>query len=665
MKLAVASCFLLSIASAMEHQVAMTPTQKVIQLMDKMKADGVAEKKAEKEQFEKYQDFCYFSLKNKERSVMELTEKISSLEANIEENTASETTLKTELAEHNTRLETATKDKEESTAVRTQEAEDFAVVKKDYEDSIEAIGKAKVVLTKQSHTRKQAESLLQLGLDLHPRKATEALTAFLQGASKQPVAAGYSFQSQGVIDMLDNLQSQFLKEKRDVEMQEQKKINSFDLVSTALAHEIDQQEKHIAKKTGFRNSALQELASDKAALEQAKKDKAADIKYAKDLKAECSQKEIDFNARQKLRGEELEAIQKARDIIASRVSATDKEHMPGRFLQEDAASLANLRSEMRGTDRIQNAVKILEKNAATLGSRTLSLIASQVASNAPEGGTKADDAINKIKGMLTNLLAKLQKQAMDETNQKMYCDKELAANKLTRTSKTDAKDTLTSEIEQLSTSIAKLTNENAQLSADITKTVKEMGEANTLRLADKAKNAKTIKEAEAAKKAVGEALVVLQDFYEGASKATSLVQEDPEKPETFDKPYTGMGGQSGGVMGMLEVIMEDFSRLISETSSAESIAYKEHSKFIEDSRIDKAEKEKTIESNTERITEQSTMLDERQNDLKSTDIELEAANKYYRELHSQCLDSNKAAIEAEEQRKQEIASLEEAKEALE
>ena len=34
-----------------------------------------------------------------------------------------------------------------------------------------------------------------------------------------------------------------------------------------------------------------------------------------------------------------------------------------------------------------------------------------------------------------------------------------------------------------------------------------------------------------------------------------------DAPETFDKAYKGMGGESGGVLGMLEVIQSDFSRL--------------------------------------------------------------------------------------------------------
>ena len=41
------------------------------------------------------------------------------------------------------------------------------------------------------------------------------------------------------------------------------------------------------------------------------------------------------------------------------------------------------------------------------------------------------------------------------------------------------------------------------------------------------------------------------------------------EPEIFDKAYTGMGGESGGVVGMLEVIESDFARLESDTKAAE------------------------------------------------------------------------------------------------
>ena len=50
---------------------------------------------------------------------------------------------------------------------------------------------------------------------------------------------------------------------------------------------------------------------------------------------------------------------------------------------------------------------------------------------------------------------------------------------------------------------------------------------------------------------------MLKEFYAKAAEATAFVQQKAE-PEIFDKAYTGMGGESGGVVGMLEVSIRIF-----------------------------------------------------------------------------------------------------------
>ena len=65
-----------------------------------------------------------------------------------------------------------------------------------------------------------------------------------------------------------------------------------------------------------------------------------------------------------------------------------------------------------------------------------------------------------------------------------------------------------------------------------------------------------------------------------------------EDPEVFgDEPYKGMGGESGGVVGILEVIESDFARLESETTTSESQGKKEYEEFMLDSKMDKKSKE--------------------------------------------------------------------------
>merc|ERR1719482_2425409 len=115
-----------------------------------------------------------------------------------------------------------------------------------------------------------------------------------------------------------------------------------------------------------------------------------------------------------------------------------------------------------------------------------------------------------------------------------------------------------------------------------------------MRQVEKAKNTATIKEAKDAQAAVASALTTLKDFYEKAGQATSLVQQ----PEVFDEPYKGMGGENGGVVGMIEVIQSDFARLEAETMSGEDTAQKEYDQFMSDSSTDKEQKTQDIDDKT-------------------------------------------------------------------
>merc|ERR1712242_681939 len=118
---------------------------------------------------------------------------------------------------------------------------------------------------------------------------------------------------------------------------------------------------------------------------------------------------------------------------------------------------------------------------------------------------------------------------------------------------------------------------------DLTKAIAEldaaMAKATALRQKEKEENIQTIKDAGEAQTAVAQALTVLKEFYAKAGEATALVQQQPESPEIFDKPYKGMGAENGGVVGMLEVIESDFARLESETKAAEATAQKEYDTF--------------------------------------------------------------------------------------
>merc|ERR1719378_739535 len=135
-----------------------------------------------------------------------------------------------------------------------------------------------------------------------------------------------------------------------------------------------------------------------------------------------------------------------------------------------------------------------------------------------------------------------------------------------------AVEVLHAEIDELTASIAQITEELAELTKAVAELDAAMAKATSVRIAEKEKNTQTIADAKEAQTAVGQALVVLKEFYEKAAEATALVQQQPVAPEIFDSPYKGMQAENGGVVGMLEVIQSDFARLEAETKAAEATA---------------------------------------------------------------------------------------------
>merc|ERR1719305_831709 len=193
--------------------------------------------------------------------------------------------------------------------------------------------------------------------------------------------------------------------------------------------------------------------------------------------------------------------------------------------------------------------------------------------------------------MIKDLIVRLMEEANEEAEHKGWCDTELSTNEQTRKEKTQAVETLHAEIDELEASIAKLTEDITSLTEAVAELDAAVSEATKLRNEEKAKNTETISDSQEAQTAVAQALTVLKEFYAKAAEATAFVQE----PEVFDEPYKGMSGESGGVVGMLEVIESDFARLEAETSQNEEAAQAEYDQFMDDSNIDKAQKEKDIE----------------------------------------------------------------------
>jgi len=268
----------------------------------------------------------------------------------------------------------------------------------------------------------------------------------------------------------------------------------------------------------------------------------------------------------------------------------------------------------------------------------------------------AADPFVKVRKMIKDLIVRLMEEAAGEAEHKGWCDTELGTNEQIRKEKTDMVESLHAEIDLLDASIAKLTEDLANLASAIAELNANMLKATEIRQEEKATNTATIKDSIGAQKAVAQALAVLKDFYAKAGEATALVQQ----PEIFDSAYKGNQAGAGGVVGMIEVIASDFARLEAETKSAEASAQKEYDTFMADSKADKHAKEVDIEVKTAKKQDENQALTVTQEDLAGTQKELSAALGYFDKLKPSCIEAGVSYEDRVARRKEEIESLQNA-----
>merc|ERR1719262_1181482 len=357
-----------------------TPVQKVIQLMNGMLEKGKKEKHEEQVQFAAYKQFCDDTTVEKQRAIEEANQMIEVLGADIQKYAADAELLAKEIAQHEEDISVWNGDIKAATNVREIEKADYDETHKDYSERVDALERAIAVLKKQAHDRKQAD-LLQVAalknVNFIPKEAKRAIDIFLAQdpdetlAISAPEANAYEFQSQGIIDMLQKLLDKFIDERTTLEKEESNSRHAYEMLKQDLEAQIEQATKQRDEKADTKAKKLQAKADAEGTLQDTTSTMEDDKKYLEDLTATCEQKASDFESRQQLRAEEIEAIEKAIEIISSEaVSGNADKHLPS-LLQAKKTALAQLRADGQSPAQ-ERVAEYLRDQATQLNSRVLS-----------------------------------------------------------------------------------------------------------------------------------------------------------------------------------------------------------------------------------------------------------------------------------------------------
>jgi len=224
----------------------------------------------------------------------------------------------------------------------------------------------------------------------------------------------------------------------------------------------------------------------------------------------------------------------------------------------------------------------------------------------------------------------------------------------------------------LNSEMAKLEAKRDQLTADLDTLSKELAEVKDAeakavaeREAEKMENGATITEAQEGLDALNLCIDLLDKFYKTAAKEKvdlSLAQASPpeDAPDAGfgnGEAYMGAQSESGGVLGMLEVMKSDFMRTVEETQVEELKAEQEHLEFMTESGKSLATKEEAESQKKEQLSDTVSKLGEAETSLNSHSTILQSTIKELMELKPVCISTGMTYEDRVSRREDEVSAL--------
>jgi len=676
-------------------------------MLEDLQTEIVTEGKAEAKTYDKFACFCKDMTKEKVEAIKKGQDEQESLTADIEELSSKREKLDEEIGELTEKIDEIEKEMKEKAAERADLAAEYAKNDADMKAALAALEGAIKALkgSRPSFTQLRSviktvrqATLLADALGLGSPKSIKTVSALLQ--QPEVPMEDYSFHSEEIITLLEDLKKDFTDTKNDLDAEEVKSIAAHDAFMQGKTSEKKAHELELDKAKKAKAATVAAIASKNGDLTTVSATLLDDQEYLKELAKTCQAQAKTWDQRSSMRSDELAAITEAISIIKGTVTAKSGKTI--RFTQQRvslgrAISVASDDDDMQAIeeeaeeadeaspvsfvqlgeprkmlsalahstkveeasdsapeqDKRAQIVALLRTDGKKLNSKLLSGLAMQVAA----------DPFAKLKKLIQELIERLLQEAADEASHKGWCDKEMAAAKQDRAQNAE-------DIVELNDRLAinealrdKLAEEVDILDKEIKELEDELAKATKMRKDEKEENEATIKEAKEGKDAVQLAIEVLEKFYKKAKNAKVFTQQLPDMPDAgFEagEAYKGKQAGAGGILGMLDVIKSDFERTITETEKEEAEAVAEFVEFERTTKISIATKTQSRDAKATELEATLSQIEEDMSAMIAAQELLDQAIKELLELHEACVDTGMSYAERAALREQEIESLKKA-----
>jgi chromosome segregation ATPase len=302
---------------------------------------------------------------------------------------------------------------------------------------------------------------------------------------------------------------------------------------------------------------------------------------------------------------------------------------------------------------------MVKKLAKAHRSTALNQLASKIATLVHYQAAAGEDPFAKVKEMLSEMIAKLEKEASAEATEKAYCDEEMAKTEKKKGELEEDVDKLSSRIDKAAARSADLKDNIATLQAELAALAKTQAEMDDVRSKSHAAYLVAKSDLTLGLSGVRKALGVLRDYYGSKEDGAAMLQDfgafmqQPKPPQKFEKA-TG-AGQS--IISILEIVESDFATHLSKEETEESDEVSSYEEITQENKVSTASKTEAVKDMTGMVASLDKRIAEMTSDKDSVSTELKAVLEYYAKLRERCIAKPEPYEERKKRRDAEIAGL--------
>jgi len=381
----------------------------------------------------------------------------------------------------------------------------------------------------------------------------------------------------------------------------------------------------------------QEKAEASEELVETEASKAADEKTLKSVTAECTEAAAAWDSRQSGAKSEMAAIEKAKEILSKGVTVLIQ------FKKHSSS----------GHDIPQKTRVKLVNHFREMGARLHSLAMLNLVS------VVSSDPMEQVKGLLTNLVAKLVKEAKDAADLHEFCKAEKEKTSAAIKKKTMTINELDARLETAGSKKKELSENVADLTSEIAEMQKSEAEATKLRNEEHATYLKVAADYTQAAEAVDDAIDALKEYYGSVTlmQASSNTVHSSKAPPKLGGAKTD---SAGGIISILETMGEEFRKSLKKAGAEERADQSAYDTMIQENKEAKAAKNAEIAGSQSEIKSLSVALHNFGGDKKMASKELGSVKEYVAKLKPQCGGKTVSYAERKAKMESEISGLKDA-----